>query len=144
MTINIIDVLVGAIITFFFGTVGGACVNWLFNRTGRKAEIARRKAEEERNEDERQKREREREELLAEARSRAQQAALDSANAALATVRTQCDDCTNRLGRTEQRLHDSEERERKMATALRTIIRVMDENDPTEVTAAINAARELV
>lgn len=144
MSVNVIDLLVAAGVTFFFGTVGGAVVNWLFNRTGRKAEIARRKAEEEKNEDERLKREREREELLAEARSRAQQAALDSANAALVSVRTQCDDCTSRLTRTEERMHAAEERERKIQAALRTVIRVIDANDPTEIAAAIAAARELV
>lgn len=158
LSINLVDALAMAGISFFFVTVGGAVVNWLFNRTGRKAETTRRKAEEEDRRKKAEEREIEREELLAEARARAQQTALESAATAFQSVKAQCDECNRRLlqaeerqARAEQRMYDAEQRERaaderegKMRVALRTIIRVIDTNDPTEVAAAINAARELM
>lgn len=96
--------------------------------------------------------------LLTEAQNLAQKTALDSAHEAFESVKKQCDRCNHRLedaerrlARSEERMQisdrrllESEERGRKFQAALRAIVRVMDDNDPTQVGAAIAAARELL
>jgi DNA repair ATPase RecN len=96
--------------------------------------------------------------LLTEAQNLAQKTALDSAHEAFESVRAQCERCNlrledaeRRLARSEERmqisdrrLQESEERGRRFQAALRAIVRVMDDNDPTQVQAAIAAARELI
>jgi predicted nucleic acid-binding Zn-ribbon protein len=96
--------------------------------------------------------------LLSEAQNLAQKTALDSAHEAFESVRAQCDRCNQRLEDAERRLarseermqmserrvQESEERGRRFQAALRAVVRVMDDNDPTQVQAAIAAARELI
>lgn len=116
----------------------------LLNRHGRKAEAARAQSEvEQANITKAQ--------MLAEAQALAQKTALDSAHEAYQSVKEQCDACARRLASTEERLHateermhTAEERDRNKDRVLRTIIRVMDSNDPTDIESAINAARELL
>jgi septal ring factor EnvC (AmiA/AmiB activator) len=85
-------------------------------------------------------------------------AAIEFSHKALESVKEQCDDCRERLAETaqrlersenrnhamEQRMHEADERERKITAALRAMIRVLDQNDPTQIEAAITAARELI
>lgn len=59
-------------------------------------------------------------------------------------LETKCEDCRLRLTRAEQRMKLQEEREAKIVKALRTLIGVIDANDPTALQDAINVARELV
>ena len=96
--------------------------------------------------------------LLSEAQNLAQKTALDSAHEAFESVRQQCDRCNKRLEdaearlarseermqMSERRVQESEERGRRFQATLRAIVRVMDDNDPTQVKAAIAAARELI
>lgn len=86
------------------------------------------------------------------------QAAIEFSHRALEAVKDQCEDCQERLAVTEQRLersenrmhiseqrmHEAEDRERRITAALRAMIRVLDDNDPTQIEAAIAAARALV
>lgn len=123
----------------------------LLNRHGRRAEAAAaQSAIEQANVTKAQ--------MLAEAQALAQKTALDSAHEAYQSVKEQCDACQKRLARaeerlqrseqrmqiSEQRLAESDDRARKSQAALRAIVRVMDANDPTQIDAAITAARELI
>lgn len=126
-------------------------VQLILNRHGRRAEAAKAQAEvEQQNLTKAQ--------MLAEAQALAQKTALDSAHEAYQSVKEQCDACSRRLALAEEslksserrqllaeeRLQLSEERGRRFQTALRAIVRVMDAKDPTQIDAAIDAARELV
>lgn len=96
--------------------------------------------------------------LLSEAQQMAQKTALDSAHDAVKSVKEDCDRCNRRLAEalkrldrseerqqlSDQRLHEEQERGRRLQVALRAIVRVMDDNDPTKIQAAIAAARELI
>lgn len=103
--------------------------------------------------------------VLAEAEDVSKQTAINEARAAIGfahdayeSVKRDCNDCKDRLAkaeermvRSEERMHISEERmvlseqrERRVTATLRAIVRVMDDNDPTEIQAAISAARELI
>lgn len=103
--------------------------------------------------------------LLAEAENVSRNTALDEAKAAVEfshkafeSVKEQCLACQERLSlteerlqRSEQRMHlseermlESERRERRVLATLRAIVRVMDDNDPTQIEAVITAARELL
>lgn len=96
--------------------------------------------------------------MLAEAQALAQKTALDSAHTAYESVRDQCDACQLRLTRAEQRIveheqserrneiriYDLEQRERKHLAVMRKTVRAIDSSDPTTVTDAVAAMRDLI
>lgn len=147
----IITLVVGALVTFVFGTLGGAIVQWLFKADERKREAAREQAVKEKDAEEAEKRRIERINLLAEAQTRAQQTALESAEAAFQSAKAQCEECNHRLAlseerqsKTEERMYAAEERERKIQHVLRKLVRALDDDDETTKDEAIAAAKGML
>lgn len=69
---------------------------------------------------------------------------LDRFDRELADVEEQCKSCHTRLTAAEARVTEVEKRERTLETALRTIVRVLDDKDPTQIESAIDVARRLI
>lgn len=82
--------LVTVMVALLSGTGGWGTLQFLLNRSGRKAEAARLQAEAEKLASSRAV-------LLADAQAMAQRTALDSANAAYGQVRQECADCRAEL-----------------------------------------------
>lgn len=61
----------------------------------------------------------------------------------LERVSKQCEKCENRLAATQRSLAEMETEFRRTKATLRALIRVLDENDPTQIASAVAAAREL-
>ncbi len=61
----------------------------------------------------------------------------------IAKVEAKCDKCETRLAATQRSLEDMEVEFRRTKSALRALIRVLDENDPAQIQLAVDAAREL-
>jgi hypothetical protein len=100
----------------------------------------------------------ERDNFIAEAAKKWQGIADEAATRALTQVQAQCDACERRLEIAEKRQQLAEQRQyvaeerlqtveahdRQTRSALRTVVRAVDADDPTAMAAAIAAARELV
>lgn len=100
----------------------------------------------------------ERDNLIADAAKKWQGIADEAATKALTQVQAQCDACEKRLEIAEKRQQLAEERQyaaeerlqtveahdRQTRSALRTVVRAVDSNDPTAMETAITAARDLV
>ncbi len=72
-------------------------------------------------------------------------------DATIAELKADCARCQERLNARDRldaardaRLVELEKRERTLAAALRTLVRVHDANDPTEIAAAIASAKQLI
>lgn len=69
----------------------------------------------------------------------------------LDAVKERCNKCEARVFVTERRMHESEQRERdtsdelkKLKAAMRVLVRVYDEHDPTSIAEAIEATKQLI
>lgn len=62
----------------------------------------------------------------------------------LAKIEAKCEKCETRLSVTERHLEEALDDARRVKAVLRALVRVLDANDPTQVDAAVTAARELI
>lgn len=88
-----ISYVVTVLIALVSGTGGWGALQFIFNRTGRKAEAARLMAQTEQSKLETQEGEARRQSMLADLQARAQQIAIESAANAYERVTRECDEC---------------------------------------------------